>query len=169
MKRILFPVALAVILLAGTASAQIIMQRQVIGSGATVATGSVVMHATVGQAIIGRVDNSSNIAWQGFWTPVREIAAVTFVTNEAAGRMQIVGANPTTVETDVAVTLPRATEGRLMLVDALGRVVRPIAEGRLEAGRTLHHLTVTDLSPGRYSLVLEADGERSSAPLVVVR
>lgn len=169
MKRILVPVALAVLLLAGTATAQVVMQRQVLGSGATEATGNVTMHATVGQAIIGRVANSSNIVWQGFWFPLPQIGAVAGSTNEAASRMQVVGANPTAVETDIAVTLPRATEGRLTLVDALGRTVRPIVEGRLEAGRNVHHLMVNDLSPGRYSLVLEANGERSNAPLVVVR
>lgn len=170
MKRILVPIALAAGLLAGTASAQVVMQRQVIGSGATEAAGNVVMRATVGQAIIGRIENSSNIVWQGFWFPMpRPAGAVAVAGNEASGRMQIAGANPASIETEVAVTLPRTAEGRLTLVDALGRTARTIVEGRLNSGRTLHHLMVNDLSPGRYSLVLEADGERTTTTLVVVR
>lgn len=169
MKRILLSVAAAGLLMATGAQAQVQIQRQVLGSGATVATGNVVMLATLGQPVIGRVENPSNIVWQGFWTPLPRPAGVAVVRSSDAGRLQIVGVNPASVETDVTVTLSRAGNGSLLLVDALGRVVRPIVEGRIESGRTQHHLDVSDLPQGRYSLVLDVENERSTTQLVIVR
>lgn len=77
--------------------------------------------------------------------------------------------NPVRLHAVVSVTLARTSHVSAYLVDAAGRVLRTIVDEQLGAGESLLRVTPTGLPAGTYALVLEADGERHSRRMTIVR
>ena len=77
--------------------------------------------------------------------------------------------NPVTTTATVPYTLAEAGPVRLRVVDVLGREVAVLADGLQAAGDHSATLDATGLAAGVYVLVLDADGQRTSQSITVVR
>ncbi len=77
--------------------------------------------------------------------------------------------NPVKGVSAVAFTVPRATKVELNLYDVMGRKVREIYRGRVEAGRHSVRFDARGLTGGVYFVKMVADGHTSVAKVLVVR
>jgi len=89
--------------------------------------------------------------------PPAQSASVGIRPNPAAGRVEIV------------VTLARAGDTRVSVVDALGREVAVVSAGLLPAGATVIPFAQADWLDGLYIVRVEARGRVTSARMTVVR
>ena len=77
--------------------------------------------------------------------------------------------NPTTVRATVAYRLATAGAVRLRVVDVIGREVMVLVDETQPEGEHRAGLDAASLAPGTYVLVLDADGQRVSRAITVVR
>lgn len=79
--------------------------------------------------------------------------------------------NPVTSQTELAFTLRQPANVTLRVVDVLGREVARLIEGAPHAAarHTVAWTPGAGLSSGTYFVVLEADGDRATRPVLVVR
>ncbi|MEM7789090.1 MAG: CotH kinase family protein [Bacteroidota bacterium] len=87
---------------------------------------------------------------------------------EAAARLAVYP-TPTSQAATVEVTLPRAADLGVRIVDLLGRELAVLADGPTAAGTHRLGVDAGTLPSGVYVVVMIADGERVSRRLVVVR
>lgn len=78
--------------------------------------------------------------------------------------------NPFSSVVELTVELAQQREGIIAVYDVDGREVRAVASGNIAAGVTTYHIDAGDLPSGMYRcVVMFADGERRSVPIVCVR
>lgn len=77
--------------------------------------------------------------------------------------------NPFRGATTIAFTLPEAGHARLAVYDALGRLVRVLVEGELEAGNHRAVLQASELASGTYLYRIEAGSFTKTRRLTVIR
>ena len=77
--------------------------------------------------------------------------------------------NPATTSTDLRFELAQAGPARLAVYDLLGREVAVVASGEHAAGRHVVTFRPTAMATGIYVVVLDADGQRFSRRLTVLR
>lgn len=77
--------------------------------------------------------------------------------------------NPATTTTDLRFDLATAGAARLTVYDLLGREIARLAEGEQAAGRHVVTFRPAQLASGIYVVVLDADGQRFTRRLTVVR
>ena len=77
--------------------------------------------------------------------------------------------NPVAGRTRIRYTVTRPEVLRLTIVDPLGRTVTTLVDGFMEAGAHDLEWDSASLSGGAYLIVLECDGLRRTAPIVVAR
>ncbi len=77
--------------------------------------------------------------------------------------------NPTSTVTAIPFTLPARMHARLRIYDALGRLTATLADETLDAGRHTIIWQPEDYLSGVYHCVLEADAQRRSIRISVVR
>ena len=77
--------------------------------------------------------------------------------------------NPFRASTTVSYQLDAAADVRLAVYDVLGRRVAMLAEGRTAAGDHRATFEARGLASGVYLVVLEADGQRASRKVMIVR
>lgn len=111
--------------------------RSVIGSGATIASGSGrLLRGTVGQPVVGASSAPAHAATHGFWT----FRAPTTTAVDASAPPSVIefGApspNPSHGALAFTVGLPKAATVSLLVADVRGRVVSPPTSIALGAGR----------------------------------
>ena len=75
--------------------------------------------------------------------------------------------NPSAQNSNLSCTLVSDHEARITLVDASGRIVDTIYEGKLQAGPHNFQLYPADQSKGTYFVVIELDGKPNALPWVI--
>lgn len=93
--------------------------------------------ATLGQPIIGRVANTQNATYQGFWYPRRLVSGVSRpVADDAAGSRAMLRnyPNPFSGSTTIAFALEQRSRVTLEVFDLVGNRVRSLYQGDQEAG-----------------------------------
>ena len=75
--------------------------------------------------------------------------------------------NPSAQNSNLSCTLVSDHEARITLVDASGRIVDTIYEGKLQAGPHNFQLSPADKSKGTYFVVIELDGNPNALPWVI--
>lgn len=169
-------IALAMLALAATgATAQTTISSYVIGSGATRSSGSgMVLHATLGQAVIGPAQSSTGAAYQGFWYTLPLPKQSSSVGNEGA----VAGAsamlrqntpNPFSLTSQITIELPASTVATLRLYDAMGREVKTLLEGEQPAGTIRVTVDGEELPAGRYLARLTTSHAQESITMIVVK
>ncbi|WP_420457156.1 M4 family metallopeptidase [Rubrivirga sp.] len=88
---------------------------------------------------------------------------------EVAELALAVGPNPAGATTTATVSLPHAGDVRVVVLDLLGREVAAPHAGALDAGRTPIQIDTSALPSGVYVVVLDADGQRLTRQVTVVR
>jgi hypothetical protein len=93
------------------------------------------------------------------FSPIR---TVTFATGKFAAK-----AWPNPASEEMTITIDHAVrDGRVLLVDFTGRQVREID---FNAGSTSHTLTVNDLQPGMYTLLISSGDDRLVEKIVIMK
>src|SRR5512133_2839907 len=159
------------VLLVPHARAQTRLIRQVIGSGAALATGTNSrMMGTVGQTIIGRVTSSSNVGMLGFWYtyPYAGTTGIESHADVAANASLQVSPNPASDQAAIRIGLPTGGHVALLVYDGLGRQRLELLREQLPAGVTTLPLECSQLASGDYTLVLMQGPMRLTVPLRVV-
>ena len=75
--------------------------------------------------------------------------------------------NPMNNAADISLTLGSSDRVQMVLMDVLGRNVRTVADGSLEAGDHAYTLDVSTLPPGTYYLRIQTIGQTLTKKLVV--
>lgn len=171
MKRIILSLPLLFIMLQSL-SAQYRIASSVIGSG--IVTSSNSMHriaGTVGQHVIGPVQNPQWSFSQGFWYQVRRITPVErigeYVPAQASLDPQY--PNPASSITHVNFSLPYFGAVSLTISDALGRVVRVLSEETLEAGSYHSLVDLSFIPAGMYFVRLRFKDQLLTQRLTVIK
>ena len=144
-----------------TAMGQNRVSQSVLGNGGgTVTDGSTSIRATLGQTLIGRASNPSNISSVGFWyqsldfiTIVEEVET-EFIPKEF--RLEQNYPNPFNPSTTIEFALPRQAEVTLQIFDLLGRAVTTLVDDELGAGSYKLTFEAEDLPSGIYFYRLQA-------------
>src|SRR5690606_6670133 len=97
------------------------------------------------------------------------VAAEDDAAAPAAARLDAVYPNPVRDRATVAFALAAPGLVRLAVHDVLGRRVRTLVEGPLAAGTHTASLDAAGLPNGVYLVVLEAEGQRETRKVVLVR
>jgi hypothetical protein len=77
--------------------------------------------------------------------------------------------NPTQGSATLRYETPEATDLEIAVYDVLGRRVRTLADGPVEAGRHEQTVSVSDLPAGTYFVRLQAEGQTRTQKLTVFR
>ncbi len=98
------------------------------------------VHATVGQAVIGRSDGSARTAWHGYWSAggARTLAVDDGTPGDAPALAFAFGRpwpNPARAAVAFELALPEAADIGLDVFDAQGRRVAQVQSGALGAGQ----------------------------------
>lgn len=169
-----------------TVSAQTLMPSSVIGSGGTRATGGsgtgYVLNATLGQTIIGPVNNApTNTLWdfQGFWYVAFRAqfpdtaGAVHYAdggVDVSAGSAVLYNApNPFSDWTNIRVILTKPGHVSLKLYDLVGQEIMTLLDEEREAGSYNIPLSGRTLESGRYQVQLISSDVRKAITVVVVK
>ncbi len=75
--------------------------------------------------------------------------------------------NPAKAITAIPVTNDRPVQGSIRVYDMLGKVVRTIHEGTIEAGESKFFLDARNLAPGSYTVILETQKGQRARKLMV--
>ncbi len=154
------------------ASAQIVIERSVIGGGPTVAlSGTTVIAATVGQGVVDLTTQDPLGVYQGFWGPavLTSLSVDSPPTRNTATSLDLssVYPNPSSTRTTAWISLSGSAHVVATLHDGLGReLLRPIDDLR-EAGS--HKITIdgSSFSSGVYYLRVSADGVTRTTPVII--
>ncbi len=144
----------------------------------SIATISYELLATLGDAIASPI-RITNLAWAGADVPTTlgqgEILLDSVCTT-GNGRLVLVDGelvlrpvrpNPVRERAEVEFEIVEDGWTRLVLVDALGRSVRTITSQTLQHGVYTFDISVEDLAPGAYTLVLQTPADRRMTPVVI--
>ena len=77
--------------------------------------------------------------------------------------------NPASASVGFSYSVGKTADAKLEIVDAAGRTLRVLLDGRRVAGTYMTTTDVSDLPSGQYHLVLTVDGASKSTPINVVR
>ena len=98
-----------------------------------------------------------------------DVLPAVFSKAEVAELALGVGPNPAGATTTATLSLPDAGPVSVTVIDLLGRTVATPLIGTLEAGQTPVRIDTSDLPAGVYVVVLDADGQRLTRQVTVVR
>jgi hypothetical protein len=153
-----------------SAGAQPGLERTVVASGAVIGeSAGAHLHATIGQAIVGRGANGSTDASLGFWMPRRPLKTSAVLIDESPDGAVTVSPNVCSAQTTITIPMSAAATLEITVIDALGRVVLRPATEVVESGAQRTTLDVSALAPGRYQAVVDDGRTRRVARFIVVR
>jgi hypothetical protein len=152
--------------------AQYKIERSVIGSGTV--SGSNSTHrflGTVGQPVIGPVQNTLSLFGQGFWYRAVKSTKVERIPGATPSLIQLSEAypNPVSSRANVSIQIPVSVPIVLTLSDALGKTAMHISEGILDPGRYQLSFDVSHLPAGMYFLKLQAGTQHAFRRLSVIK
>lgn len=168
-----YPLALLLLLVSFTATADYDIPQCVLGGGGGGRMGgaSYILSGTVGQTAIGRVTGPSYIHGIGFWYPAQAFAS-------GAPEIEVLPAHfalgpsypsPGGPVTTFRLAIPRTTRVALRLFDVTGRQVRTLLEGELPPGFHTVLLDGTALAAGVYFCRMTAPAFSETRRLVLVK
>lgn len=154
--------------------AQLKLVTSVIGaSSGLVSNDSLKLHITIGQPLVGVVQNNSYIMQSGFWyqtsgliSDVEEVPGVKLPTEFRLWQNYPNPFNPTTV---ISYALPKQSFVTLRIYDVLGRVVQTLLEETQEAGIYKVRLDASGSASGVYFYRLVAGSFVDTKRLMLVR
>lgn len=178
MKKIFYSVLAITLLLVTRSNAQVWeIPNSVISAGATLASDAQVrIQGTVGQPIIGIVNNTYQIDYQGFWFVYKTKSLWPLSVEEEKGQTTNSKfltlrnyPNPFSSQTTLEFNLPSNGIVNLKLYNSLGREVKSLVTGFRQAGLIKVHITSDELESGQYVAVLNANGATERVNVVVVK
>jgi hypothetical protein len=97
-------------------------------------------------------------------------SSVSSRAEQAAGTLQMsVTPNPSSESATIGFTLDRSVNVRVTLVDASGREVVVVTDGRMEPGQHSVHIDLSELASGQYYCLVSAGQAIATRPLQIVR
>jgi hypothetical protein len=156
------------------ASAQIRLVTSVIGaSSGFVSNDSLQMNITIGQPLVGVVQNSSYILRSGFWhqtssfiTDVEEVQGTSLPTEFRVRQNYPNPFNPSTI---ISYALPEQSLVSLRIYDVLGRLVQTLIHETQAPGVYKFNFDASRLASGVYFYRLVAGSFVDTKKLVLVR
>jgi len=129
--------------------------------------GTVVEYYLHGTANSGKQGNRPMPAPEGWWS-FRVGALAQGIEAVEAAFQRPAFPNPATAITCIPLILPRSTDGKLQVFDAMGREVALLHRGIFPAGESKYFIDAGALAPGAYVISLTlSDGRTSSQRLMV--
>ncbi len=156
------------------AEAQVQVSESVFGNGgATISNGSNRILGTLGQTVIGRSSNASNVSNAGFWyQSVDFITSVEQIENEVLPkefRLEQNYPNPFNPSTTIQFALPKRSEVMLKIFDLLGREVATLVDEELQPGEYKVVFEAEALSSGVYFYRINAEGFVQTRKLTLLK
>jgi hypothetical protein len=165
-------IAISMLALTLSASAQSRITSSVMGSGGSVDSGSgIILNGTSGQPVIGPAGGTSTRVLQGFWYTMAKPASlgVAVTGSSISGLQADVFPNPCNAATVLRLTIGSRTDLRASLYDLLGNELEVLHDGSVEPGQMQIGLTASLLAAGRYVIRVVSGKESRALPLLVVR
>lgn len=175
MNRSTMSMLMAALLLCGGAvlDAQTLLGPSVLAAGGTTAMGAnTVLFGTIGQPVTGRSLATMRIADLGFWPQVRAHATTSAGGPDVAPttwRLEQNHPNPFSATTTILFTVPRATQVRLIVVDALGRTAATLVDATLAAGSYSVRMHAAALASGVYLYRLQGAACSIDRMMIITR
>lgn len=144
----------------------------VVGAGGGSSEGeSMLLCSTFGQTVTGVGFAAAGRVHLGFWLPDASLSRITGLpTTDAVSAAPTIRShpNPATGRTALRISVPVHRNVSLRLFDLLGRSIATLIEGEDIVGSKLLELDAGHLVPGRYTVVLSADGFNAVTHAIVV-
>ena len=129
------------------------------------AAGTRVYYYISGTSVSGKTQVRPIVAPAGyFWFDVTGPTAISEVVRPTFANAY---PNPSHGITCIPLSMPTADEGRMVLVDMMGREVMVVHQGTFVAGEKNYFLNSEGLAPGAYQLVLTTNNYQMAQPLMV--
>jgi MFS family permease len=155
---------------AGSAHAQAVISRFVVGSGGTqAASTSYALVGTAGQPAVGGATGASFQVVGGFWASANPIGTGVETPRARVFRLEQNYPNPFNPRTTIAFAIPSDTHVRLHVFDATGVHVMTVIDRSLPAGAHRVELDASGLASGVYFYRLEAPGFQQARKLVLLK
>ncbi len=159
MKSILPLFTIAVLLMAGTASAQIVLQKAVVSDGGGVASnGTTIANVTAGQAATGKASNGITTGQFGFWNEKPVANSGIRISMPSSIRSVSTVPNPASSEMTIRTTLATSGTLDLAIYDASGKRIASVFSGYKNAGTFELRYNVASLASGVYFLAASMPG-----------
>ena len=158
-----------------TASAQYTIVKSVISSGGgPMSNSQFSMNGTIGQPIIGPVQNGNVFVGQGFWYGYQDVnngAVESHTSGLAAGfSLDQNYPNPFNPSTTIRFSIPDRMKVTLRVMNLLGEeVMRVLDDVTYDAGQSVVKFDADDLPSGTYVYRLEAGSFVASKKMVLMK
>ncbi len=172
LKCLLMPVVMALGI--SSASAQVDLTSTVTGSGGiNAANASLQITGTLGQPIIGTIQQHENRNQQGFWQYQNKTAAEANVAVTAdiptAGLEVSCSPNPVRHSARIEFHIPYAGDVQLTLYDRIGREIRTLFNGSITQNSNSVEMTTQDLPSGMYLIKMSMSAGERTLPIFVIQ
>jgi hypothetical protein len=138
------------------------------GGGSASSTGHLLLH-TIGQPVIDLTTSSTHKHEQGFWYLPWFLATGAETPGPVAYRLDQNYPNPFNPATMIRFSLTSPSRVTLRVYDVAGRLVRTVADERMEAGEHSLPFEVNGLASGVYFYRLKAAQFEKTRKMVVLR
>lgn len=161
-------------LLSLIAQAQIKVSNSVIGSGGGISSdANFKVTATLGQAIVGTLADSSNSMNIGFWAQsggvVTSVEKIETESIPDKFRLDQNYPNPFNPTTTIAFALPKQTEVSIKLFDLQGRIVSILVDNEMAAGEYQIVFDAKNIPSGVYFYRIDAEGFVQTKKLTLLK
>jgi len=179
-KTIVF-ISLFTTLLTSILSAQLRIDRSVIGNGYTQATDSVgaglnnnanFLDGTIGQLIVDKSSDSSFALSHGFWYQISKDLVTGIEDNGVspeAFELKQNYPNPFNPSTTIIFNLPKTSDVRLVIFNVLGQEVGTLVDDKLAAGKYDIKFEASSLAAGLYFYRIQAGDFVETKKMLLVK
>ncbi len=153
-------------------SAQYILTNSVIANGGSYSlNGSYHLTSTLGQAIIGITENSTNYAHLGFWYSLRTFVGIEEIEDLLPRKFELYQnfPNPFNPITRIKYAIPKSSYVRITVYNVLGQRISTLVNEQKPAGFYTIDFNASSLASGFYIYHLEADGFNMIKKMLVTK
>jgi len=149
-----------------------VLKSHVLSNGGMASSNtSYAITATLGQAVIGIAENSSNFAHLGFWYSLRIFVGIEEIEDLVPQKFELFQnfPNPFNPITRIKYAIPKSSYVRITVYNVLGQRISTLVNEQKPAGFYTVDFNASSLASGFYIYHLEADGFNIIKKMVVTK
>lgn len=158
--------------LSNATSQTVVVEKDIISSGATISKNDIfTLNATLGQPIIGLVEEPNLIAHQGFWYVVSDLNSGSTNTEDLPiGIMDVtILPNPTSYHGTLTFVAKESMSISVNILSSAGQKTAFYYNGDVNEGKNIIPIDVSNLIAGQYYLTLKAKEKTFTKKIVIIK